>query len=122
MTHKLLTHQAQFSSCIQNHSRRDDFLSIRVGFDLEPVKKPLLFHGGIVDSEEQLSKFCNFKAIRNHWFISWGHLCSLLYNNSVCILIIRFEFSTITNLPAYDTQLPDNNAFLQITHINTSIR
>lgn len=57
MTHILLTHQALFPSYIENHTRetRDDFLSIRVGFDLEPVKKPLLFQGRIVDSEEQFS-------------------------------------------------------------------
>lgn len=57
------THTSYSSSSIsfiyrkpfETRETRDDFLLIRVGFYLEPVKKPLLFQGRIVDSEEQFS-------------------------------------------------------------------
>jgi len=90
--------------------------SIWEGVYLEPVEKFLLLWGRVVNCEQYFSQLTNFEAVRHHWLIGWGHFCGFCHYNCVCIFRIGHEFSTITHLPSNNSQLPNNETFLQCTN------
>lgn len=99
-----------FSLNWQQQTAREESVE---ALDLVPVEEFFLFGGGVAQCENHFASFSNLETILHHWLIGRDQLPRLLNYDSVSVVGLWHEFSTVSDVRTENSELPNKEVGLQ---------